>query len=167
MSQVTACVLLLIVTGLLFATRSKLAERDPGFATRGIWSIQLNQPVQGKILEGLAAEPTVVLAAAAWHAPLAGSLRGISVAAGSSSTRLRAGYNFVSPDYFRLLRIRLTRGRNFTREEAAAEAAVAIVSEATARLLWPGEDPIGRAIMIFPGGRTDRGNKLPDFRVPT
>jgi ABC-type antimicrobial peptide transport system permease subunit len=39
-------------------------------------------------------------------------------------------------------------GRNFTRPEAETGASVAIVSEATARRLWPGEDPIGKLLKL-------------------
>jgi hypothetical protein len=39
-------------------------------------------------------------------------------------------------------------GRNFTRQEAESGASVAIVSEATARLFWPGEDAIGKRLKL-------------------
>jgi hypothetical protein len=42
-------------------------------------------------------------------------------------------YQFVSPDYFRLLDIDLIRGRGFTDAERTADAGVAVVSEGAAR----------------------------------
>ena len=47
---------------------------------------------------------------------------------------------------FRMLGIPIIRGRDFTEEEVRAGAKVAIVTEATARNLWPGEDPIGKTL---------------------
>jgi putative ABC transport system permease protein len=44
------------------------------------------------------------------------------------------------------------RGRGFTAAEIASDAPVAIVSEALARKLWPGQDPLGKRIAI--GSRT-------------
>jgi len=57
-----------------------------------------------------------------------------------------AWYNFVSPEFFPALEIPILRGRNFTRDEAAAGAPVAVVSLATARLFWPNRDAVGQSI---------------------
>jgi hypothetical protein len=61
-----------------------------------------------------------------------------------SDSMLRSA--IVSPEYFGILRIPLVRGRNFTEQEASAESAVTIVSESAARRLWPGQEPLGKAI---------------------
>lgn len=46
------------------------------------------------------------------------------------------------------------RGRGFRPDEAQSAARVAIVSAATARAFWPGEDPIGKNVRIErPDGR--------------
>jgi predicted permease len=60
--------------------------------------------------------------------------------------------NFVSPDYFRLLRIPLLRGRAFDDRDRAGAQPVAIVNETMARQAWPGQDPVGQ----FLQGRTGR-----------
>jgi hypothetical protein len=65
-----------------------------------------------------------------------------------------AGFNFVSPEYFRVFEIPLRRGRLFTNDEARGEAPVAIVSAATADKFWPGQDPIGQ--MLRPEPSKDR-----------
>ena len=52
-------------------------------------------------------------------------------------------YNVVSPGYFRTLSISILRGRAFTDQESELSV---LVSEATARRLWPGGDPIGKRI---------------------
>ena len=53
---------------------------------------------------------------------------------------------FASPDYFRVMRIPLRRGRFFTNQDGPNAPAVAIVSESCARSLFPNEDPIGKRI---------------------
>ncbi len=55
-----------------------------------------------------------------------------------------AAYNLVGPDYFRTLKVPLARGRGFTAQDDERARRVAIVNEAMARILWPGEDPIGK-----------------------
>jgi putative ABC transport system permease protein len=54
----------------------------------------------------------------------------------------------VGPDYFRLLRIPLQRGRTFTPEDRAGAPPVAIVSESAARALWPNGDAIGKRLKL-------------------
>jgi hypothetical protein len=61
-----------------------------------------------------------------------------------------ARYDFVSPEYFDVFRIPLLRGRNFTLQESKDESPVVIVSLATARHFWPGQDAIGHSIRAPP-----------------
>jgi hypothetical protein len=63
-----------------------------------------------------------------------------------------AELNAVTPEYFSVVGIALRRGRTFTDAEIASAARDAfpravIVSETTARNLWPGSDPIGRTLL--------------------
>ena len=54
----------------------------------------------------------------------------------------------ITADYFKTLRIVVRRGREFTTGDSLASTPVAMVNETLARRLWPGEDPIGREVMI-------------------
>jgi putative ABC transport system permease protein len=66
-------------------------------------------------------------------------------AAASVQSRV-AHYNAVAPDYFETVGIPIIRGRGFTDEERRAGAAVVVVSETTARNLWPNQDPLGKLL---------------------
>jgi hypothetical protein len=68
---------------------------------------------------------------------------------------VQSGYNFVSAGYFRVLRIAVVRGRAFTEAESDAEAPLAVVSESTARRLWPNRDAIGETLAIPRAARND------------
>jgi putative ABC transport system permease protein len=57
----------------------------------------------------------------------------------------------VSPDYFRVMRIPLQRGRAF--EGSDASNAVTVVSERLARYLWGDTDPIGRRLRLGSGAQ--------------
>lgn len=70
----------------------------------------------------------------------------------------------VTPGYFDVLRLPLTRGRTFTAEDHALEylrtskgrrRGVAIVNHETAKRLWPGADPIGRTLTMDGDWRVD------------
>jgi predicted permease len=54
----------------------------------------------------------------------------------------------VSPGYFDAVRLPLGRGRDFSEFDRAGAANVAIVNEAAARQLWPGQDPLRRRFTI-------------------
>ena len=70
--------------------------------------------------------------------------------------------SYASRNYLKTLGIPLLRGRDFTRQESASGAHVAIISEAAARMFWPGQDPLGRHFQ-FPLQFFDRN--LTDFEV--
>jgi predicted permease len=55
----------------------------------------------------------------------------------------------VTPEYFQLMRIPMLRGQVFTEAIAEKSEAVVVVSAATARRFWPGEDPIGKHIRVI------------------
>jgi len=56
----------------------------------------------------------------------------------------------VDEGAFDALRFRLVQGRGIERTDDAESERVVVVSAAMARMLWPGEDPIGRRIAVDP-----------------
>jgi predicted permease len=54
----------------------------------------------------------------------------------------------VTPDYFRTMGTSVRRGRGFNASDAAGAPRVAVVNETMARLLWPGENPLGKCLRI-------------------
>jgi putative ABC transport system permease protein len=56
------------------------------------------------------------------------------------------GYSIVTPDYLRAMAIKIVAGRDFTPGEFAEPGV--IIDQRTARLLFPGADPIGRLIKL-------------------
>jgi putative ABC transport system permease protein len=58
----------------------------------------------------------------------------------------------ITPDFFRVLRIPLLRGRYFSDRDRADGERVAIINETTARTHWPNEDPIGKRFKFAPPG---------------
>ena len=50
------------------------------------------------------------------------------------------------PDYFETLGIPLAKGRDFTLDDGPGSEPVVIVNQSMARIMWPGEDPLGRRV---------------------
>src|SRR5207244_11965935 len=59
-----------------------------------------------------------------------------------------AGIGFGDAGFFRVVDMPILRGRAFTDDEERRGSPVAIVSEAAARALWPGRDPIGQVLQL-------------------
>jgi putative ABC transport system permease protein len=59
-----------------------------------------------------------------------------------------ANFETVTPDYFRTMRIPLTRGRDFDAHDREGRPGVVIVSDTLARRFWPGQDPIGKRLRL-------------------
>ena len=66
-----------------------------------------------------------------------------------------ANWRRISPDYFEVFRIRLLRGRMFTKHDVAESGPVAIVNDSMARRFWPGATPLDERITIGSGVRPD------------
>jgi len=60
----------------------------------------------------------------------------------------------VRPNYFDVLGIKIVRGRDLLPTDTRSAPGVVIVSQATARTLWPNQDPIGKRIRL-------RGSRSP------
>ncbi|MGH7694386.1 MAG: ADOP family duplicated permease [Gemmatimonadaceae bacterium] len=60
----------------------------------------------------------------------------------------RFNFQVTTPDYFRVMRTRILRGRGFTDADGAGAPRVVVVSEAMSRVLWPGKDPLGQCLQV-------------------
>ena len=57
-------------------------------------------------------------------------------------------FSDVSPGYFDALRIPMRGGRDFTEFDGSQSKAVAVVNEALAKQLWPGQDALSKRFTI-------------------
>jgi len=112
-------------------------------------------PVIAETVRGIAARlrdlPGVENVARAGWAPMqAIGFAEFSVGADSTASFGRRAPNLssVSPSFFRTVGLRMLRGRTFTGEDVAQGPAEVVVNEATAKLIWPGRDPLGACVQF-------------------
>jgi putative ABC transport system permease protein len=142
---------------LTFQVRLNLSEmvtptgRDAG----GFFTMRFSPRVSvifGEIQERLSAIPGVQSVAASVAPPMMPAPFRLGVtAAGQPALADRkepAGWFPISPNYFKTLGVDVRRGRDFAGSDSLSSTPVAIVNETLARRLWPGQDPIGREIVI-------------------
>lgn len=150
-AQVAASCVLLIVAGLLTRALDRAASADVGFEFRRVIAVD----------PGLAEHGYSPAASRAWFDTFTARMRSLggvesvsvtlstplgrrSMTAGitEDGRSIDAQVHRVDPEFFETMRIPLLRGRALSR----GEADTVVVGEAAARGLWPGQDPIGKAL---------------------
>ncbi len=158
--EVALAIVLLVGAGLLVRSALHLQRTDPGFDPQGVLTARLTLPAAryedpqrvaqafDDVVSALAAIPSVETAAATTSAPLTPGGNGNGLLPEGKLPDLKNFVNarlaIVTMDYFKTLRVPLARGRLFQADDRRGGLRVAIVNEAAARALFPGEDPIGR-----------------------
>ena len=66
----------------------------------------------------------------------------------ADGSALRAAYFLITPNFFATMKTRVVRGRDLNDRDSASAPWVAIINEAMARRFWPGEDPIGKRLIL-------------------
>jgi predicted permease len=160
--QVALCMVLMIAAGLLLRGLHATYTIDPGFQYRDVAFVSLESVFDGyspddsearrrRLMADLEALPGVVAVASADQEPLGDdSAPALFRLPGEDERQSRVGEVIaVSQDYFPVLEVPIVRGRAFTEDEVRNRTAPrpAILSETTARNLWPGGDPIGRSLV--------------------
>jgi putative ABC transport system permease protein len=153
--QMAVSVVCLVCGGLFMRGLISSQTADAGFDTRRVFMVFMNAgaddrdrpAVQKRIMDRLSLAPHVQGVALVDRFPFGGTWSPPLVfedARPGGKRSIRTLANYVSPTYFQTAGIPITRGRTFTRAEVESAAGVAIVSESTARRLWPDGDSLGR-----------------------
>jgi predicted permease len=155
--QVAVCMILLIAAGLLMRGLYVAQTIDPGFEMANITQASFDLTSQGynagraaafqrQLMERVGAQPGVDGVAQAWVTPLNDNhvAWGFQLSGQTESQNMEM--NTVSADFFSMLAMPIVRGRSFTEAEARSNARVMLVTESTARRLWPGQDAIGKTL---------------------
>jgi len=168
-SECALAVVLLVGAGLLVRTFMAVIHVDPGFDPRNVLTFQLSvvgnryaEPSMrstflGRVLERIDTLPGVEAASVVNSPPLTG-YNGFSFVTEENPTPAPnnvpdVSYQVIGPDYFKVLRIPLLRGRCFTPADQHGSLPVVIVSESLAHMYWPGQDPIGRRLRMYQAGK--------------
>lgn len=157
--QVSVSALLLISATVFLRGAFAAAVNDTGMRTRDSLAVGIaNEEGRAAIVRTVTGNPLVERVAASWPSAIAPPHAAL---ASVDASMTAVGYRFVSPEFFSLLDIAVTRGRLFTPEERSPALSVAVVSETTARTLWPNRDPLGQTIRLDPDPNTTPGSGDP------
>jgi predicted permease len=164
-AEMALAVILLVGAGLLIRSFVELTRVDPGFRAEGAVSFRVamdparyagGQQIREFVATLLAdVEATAGVTSAAGTSVLPLSGRGSLINFGvegapppPDDVNAEIGYYGVTPGYFPTIGARIVRGRDLTVRDHADAPLVALVNEAGARFWFPGEDPVGRRVII-------------------
>jgi putative ABC transport system permease protein len=155
----------LIGAGLLINSFLRLRNVDPGFRADNMLTMKIVLPetrypdtarrsvFYRELIRRVETLPGVTSAAVATNLPLTetGESMGVGIEGRPDPAPDQIPIvitRVISPNYFKTMAIQLLKGREFTEGDQANSTRVIVISEATARRFWPGEDPLGKRIKV-------------------
>ena len=151
--------------GLAIRSLLKLAQVDLGFRTDHLLTFSLPVPRERlngadevntfyrQLVERIDAVPGITAASVSTGMPVYGTSFGMPFyIAGKPvddpSKRPGAGFNMVTPDYYRTFGIQITRGRAFTDQDREGGVRVAIVNDTFVKRYLAGVDPLTQRLVV-------------------
>lgn len=178
-AEIALAFVLLVASGVLMRSVLALLTIDPGFTATNVLTagLPINQEQHAdpaalntylaSIRAAVEAVPGVRQTAITSALPLEGWGYGVPYAiAGRElrdrATRRPAFFKIVSPSYFSALGITLRAGRMLSDSDGSGAPPVVVINDTLARREFPGEDPIGRRILVpeLVAGRTGFGREI-------
>jgi putative ABC transport system permease protein len=163
-AQVTFSMVMLLVSGLLVRGVIRGSAIDIGFETKNLLFLRPGtwpsagydrvraQHFREELAARLQALPGIQRVSWALVAPLSDIRFSTKITLSGETAEDRQSrdglFNAVAPNYFETVGTPILRGRGFTDGERLAVPTVVIVSESTARNLWPNEDPLGKQLRM-------------------
>jgi putative ABC transport system permease protein len=164
---VALSLLLLIGAGLLLRSFERLLRVDPGFAADHVLTMNVSLPTAkytkqeqqtaffDEVLRRMSALPGVRDAAISAALPLSWKRVTPLLPDGQPNVPLAQrpfiDIEAISPQWFRTMRVPMLGGRGFTAADDAHASKVVIANEAFARRFWPGENPVGKHVLVGRG----------------
>jgi predicted permease len=156
--EVAASVMLVVLAGMFLLSLYRLLRVDRGFTAEHVVSAsivlpdkqygtpQAREAFYQRSLERLRQLPAVRSAGVISVLPLDGDRWGdiISIPGDTRPlwSRPAAKFRWLSPGYFETMRVPLIAGRFLARDDLGKN--VAVVSQRTAQIVWPGQNPVGQ-----------------------
>jgi len=160
--EIAGCLVLLSAAVLLIRSYVKLQEIPLGFDRNNVLTVQMS--LQGprydkegrttsfvsESLSQIRALPGVEAAAIASNLP---AQRGLNITYRTAAGQLTSpDWRYITPDYFKVFRIPLVKGRYLEETDRAGAPAAAVVNEQFARQFLQGTEPLGAPLTFVVSG---------------
>ena len=165
-AQVAMALVLLVCSGLMIKSLSRLQSVDPGFDAKDLLTVKLLLPGSRyredqkqiaffhELISRVESLPGVRSAGAINYLPFAGPGAGTGFTIEGEpepppSQQPVVDARVAESGYFETMRIPFLAGRNFNEHESTEESHVVVINETMARLAFPDTNPLGRRVTIF------------------
>jgi predicted permease len=157
-AEFALAMILLIGAGLLIRSFAKLLETSPGFRPDHLLTMSVPLSFEGyskaaqvrqfyqQAIERIASLPGVKSVAASNDLPLGSTDNEMLQVEGRPTSTPLMTVTWTLGDYFSTMGIPLIEGRFFTPEDRVGSQPVAVINAETSKLVWPGEDVLGRRL---------------------
>jgi predicted permease len=162
-SEVALASVLLVGSGLLLRSFMSLIELDPGFQPRSTVAVRIDPNTQyseasrernlsyfGEALRRVRSAPGVDAAGVIDSLPLGRNRTWTVQEKGgvyAKGEKPDAYLHVVSEGYLGAMGIPVLAGRDFAESDDNSSPTVVLVNQTLARILWPGQDPVGRVLV--------------------
>src|SRR5215467_9369488 len=162
-TEIALALVLVSGAGLMVRSFLRLTSVDTGFRAENVLTVRmLLLPVQKEqyhaevvreMLDRIRALPGVTADGSIGILPMEGTNSGTSYYRADSpepapSDQYGGDVSIVTPGYFEAMSIPMIRGRVFNAQDRAGSPLVAILNQSAARMLFPGEDAVGKRMRV-------------------
>ena len=162
-SELALALILLIGTGLLLRSFTRLLAVDPGFKPDHVLTLEISLPDSrypgpqkvaffAQLLDRVRSIAGVQSAGAIGHLPLSGDIESYAMRvvgrAPLPNEYANPSCHVVMPGYFEAMKIPLIEGRFFEDRDDAHSPNVLIINDVVARNVFPTENPIGKRLQL-------------------
>jgi putative ABC transport system permease protein len=165
--QIALTLVVLASAGLVGRSLLKLQRLDPGFSPQGLTLVELTwswdrvgsieriRDFYDRVVPQVEALPGISAATPVLLTPFSGTggWSGRFVTEGQTDDDAEdnpwLNMELAGSGYFRTFGLPILRGRGFTEGDRQDAARVAVVGEATAQVLWPDQNPLGKRVRLM------------------
>jgi len=162
-SEIALALVALVGSGLFLRSMQNAQQFNPGFESQNLLQMNFDlgalrydadhgQQFFRDAVERAKTVPGVVSASVSSNGVFGGGLAGTIFREGEQTDPNNRGtlvnFDDVTPGHFEAMRIPLISGRDFTDFDREKTTRVAVINEAMAKAIWPGQDALGKRFAI-------------------
>jgi predicted permease len=162
-SEIALALVALVGSGLFLRSMQNAQQFNPGFESHNMFQMLFDlgalrydenhaQQFFRDVVERAKTVPGVVNASVSANGVFGGGISATVFREGEQSDPNNRGtlvnFDEVTPGHFETMRIPLLGGRDFTDFDRENTAPVAVINQAMANLLWPGQEPLGKRFAV-------------------
>jgi predicted permease len=162
-SEIALALVALVGSGLFLRSMQNAQQFNPGFESQNLFQLLFDvgalrydadhgQQFFRDVIERAKSVPGVVSASVSANGVFGGGILATIFREGEQTDPNNRGtlvnFDDITPGHFETMHIPLLSGRDFTDFDRESTTRVAVINEAMAKMMWPGQEPLGKRFAI-------------------